>query len=148
MHHAKRRADDSCRKTPACNGQMETVRHIFWDCACTAAMWAKIVGHWTGDRVARQATQHFMDACASRQVYSVPAHWRDILADWFQDDVDDANCVKITIWYILAKLSDTPADRPECSSLLGNSSSSSRQHIQCLGILPSSTPSYCEAGPL
>ncbi|EEY70271.1 uncharacterized protein PITG_21926 [Phytophthora infestans T30-4] len=38
LYHEGKKHDSSCRKLAACQGQKETMEHIFWECSCAQAL--------------------------------------------------------------------------------------------------------------
>ena len=83
-----------------------------WSICCGGARAPQLLGQnlWrTGRRNEHQANapHHFFEACASRQVHYIPLHRKRILADRFQDDVEEAERVWTRIWHLLATLCQT-----------------------------------------
>ena len=108
LYHAARRerAIVADRHRPAA-ARRRSLRICFWECACAAAFWNKLVGHWTGQTVTCPLTRALFEACTSRQVHRIPEYRAKVLADQYQDNVGAIECVWRQLRHVLATICQT-----------------------------------------
>ena len=104
LYHTGREQNNCCQQTSRCVATKETIRHLLWDCPSARTLRDKVVSHWTGEYATRQRTEHFMPACASRKINSIPQHRQAVIEDRFQDDSTLAKSEWKRVWHIITTI--------------------------------------------
>ena len=117
LYHAARKENSSCRKTSACSDREKTFVHRFWECACAAAFWKKLIGHWTGQTVTSQSTLCLFGGMCQSMIS--PYFHREFgpLELLLDTHVGAAECVCLQLWHVFATMSNTTLGTQECSRL-------------------------------
>ena len=103
LYHPGRAGDPGCQQLRCCQGEKETVEHIFWSCPCAQACWQKLICHWTGERWAFYRLSSFLANCASR-LPPLSAVVRGHLSRDHPDDVVEYADVWRRMWRILCSV--------------------------------------------
>ncbi|EGZ11078.1 hypothetical protein PHYSODRAFT_519249 [Phytophthora sojae] len=104
LYHSDRARDNSCRKLLDCQGQKETMEHLFWECPCAQVCWQKLICHWTGVRWAQDNIPAFLVHCAKREAPTLSKKTKQWLAQEHPDDVDAFTNEWKRIWRILSSI--------------------------------------------
>jgi hypothetical protein len=95
---------DSCRKLPECRNAKETMEHVFWECACAQACWAKLIQQWSGESWTQDEMQTWRRNCASRQAPELTERRRTGIKVDAPDEVKEIKQVWHRTWRILVSI--------------------------------------------
>ncbi|OWZ21351.1 LOW QUALITY PROTEIN: RxLR effector protein [Phytophthora megakarya] len=90
LFHCERVVDSSCRKTTDCDGTLETLGHIFWECPSAQKCWVKLIAQWTGERHDQESTKEYLGACARRKAPGIPNKARKMELNVYEPDEQEA----------------------------------------------------------